>query len=225
VGLVVQKPIVGYTRSMNLTTFLVDVDDTLYPASSGIWEKIGDRIELFIHDRLGLTWDEVPALRRELFRTYGTTMRGLVMNYAIDPEDYLAFVHAVPVEELIAPDPQLRAVLASFPQNKIIFTNADERHARRVLRTLQLEPLFSQVIDILQVKPFCKPQPEAYLLALKLSGETRPQNCLVIDDAQRNLLAAAALGFRTVLVGQEMAEPGIDFTIPSLKELPRVVTE
>jgi putative hydrolase of the HAD superfamily len=209
---------------MPVTTFLVDLDDTLYPPSSGIWEQIGDRIELFIHERLGVDWNEVPALRKELFQTYGTTMRGLVMNYGVNREDYLSFVHAVPVEELIAPDPQLTAVLASFPQNKIIFTNADERHARRVLRALQLEPCFSQVIDILQVTPFCKPQPEAYQLALKLAGETRPQNCLVIDDSPRNLYAAAALGFPTVLVGRVQPEPGIDFTLPSIKDLDRVVS-
>jgi len=74
-----------------------------------------------------------------------------------------------------------------------------------------------------QVAPFCKPQPEAYLLALKLTRETLPQNCLVIDDSPRNLSTAAALGFPTVLVGPAQPEPGILYTIPSLKELARVV--
>lgn len=208
---------------MPITTFLVDLDDTLYPPSSGIWDLIGERIELFIHDRLGLAWEEIPALRKDFFNKYGTTMRGLVVNYAIDPEDYLKFVHEVPIEDLIGPDPQLTAVLSSFPQNKVIFTNADERHARRVLRALQLEPVFDQIIDVRQVTPFCKPQPEAYLLALKLAGEALPQNCLVVDDAPRNLSAAAALGFPTVLVGPAQAGPGINYTIPTLKELASVM--
>jgi len=208
---------------MPITTFLVDLDDTLYPPSSGIWDLLGERIDLFIHKQLGLDWEKIPALRKDFFINYGTTMRGLVVNYAIDPEDYLKFVHQVPVEELIAPDPQLTAVLSGFPQNKVIFTNADERHARRVLRALQLEPVFDQIIDILQVTPFCKPQPEAYLLALKLTGEAMPQNCLVVDDSARNLSAAAKLGFPTVLVGTALPEPGIDYSISTLKELPRVV--
>jgi putative hydrolase of the HAD superfamily len=208
---------------MPITTFLIDLDDTLYPPSSGIWDLIGERIDLFIHDRVGLAWEEIPALRRELYINYGTTMRGLVVNYHIDAEDYLKFVHEVPVEELIGPDLQLTAVLSSFPQNKVIFTNADVRHARRVLRALQLETVFGQIIDIRQMTPFCKPQPEAYLLALKLAGEVLPQNCLVVDDSPRNLSAAAALGFPTVLVGSAQPEPGIDYTISTLKELNRVV--
>jgi putative hydrolase of the HAD superfamily len=209
---------------MPITTLLIDLDDTLYPPSSGIWDLIGVRIDLFIHDRLGLAWEKIPALRREFFINYGTTMRGLVINYGIDPEDYLKFVHEVPIEELIAPDPELTAVLSSLTQNKVIFTNASERHARRVLRALQLEMVFGQIIDVRQVAPFCKPQPEAYLLALKLAGETVPQNCLVIDDSERNLSAASGLGFPTVLVGRTQTSPGIDYTIATLKELASVVS-
>ena len=208
---------------MPITTFLFDLDDTLYPPSSGIWDLIGERIDLFMHDQVGLAWEEIPALRKAYFTNYGTTMRGLVVNYHINPEDYLNFVHQVPIEALIHPDPQLTALLSSFPQNKVIFTNANEQHARRVLRALQLEPVFDQIIDVRQVAPFCKPQPEAYLLALKLTREALPQNCLVIDDSPRNLSAAAALGFPTVLVGPARPEPGILYTIPSLNELARVV--
>jgi len=207
---------------MPITTFLVDLDDTIYPPSSGIWDLIGDRIDIFIHDRLNLDWEKIPALRQSLFLNYGTTMRGLVVNYGIDPEDYLLFVHQVPVEELIHPDPELTDALSTFTQKKVIFTNADERHARRVLRALQLEPVFNQIIDIRQIAPYCKPQPEAFQLALTLAGESLPQNCLVVDDSPRNLKAAGELGFRTVLVGKP-AQDGVDYAIPTLKELPKII--
>ena len=56
-------------------------------------------------------------------------------------------------------------------------------------------------------------------MALNLCGETRPENCLVVDDAVRNLLSASGLGFHTVLVGSTQTLPGIDRAIMSLKDL------
>jgi len=84
---------------------------------------------------------------------------------------------------------------------------------------MQLEDVFNDIIDIHSVDPYCKPQPEAYQSALKLLAETRPQNCLVIDDSLRNLQTAHALGFRTVLVGTNPDHSQVDFAIKSLKEL------
>ena len=101
---------------MAITTLLIDLDDTVYPPSSGIWGLIGERIDLFIHTRLQLPWDEIPHLRQRFFAEYGTTMRGLMVNYHIDPEDYLKFVHEVPIEALLQPDPDLRKVLAELSQ-------------------------------------------------------------------------------------------------------------
>lgn len=202
---------------MAITTLLIDLDDTVYPPSSGIWGLIGERIDLFIHTRLQLPWDEIPHLRQRFFAEYGTTMRGLMVNYHIDPEDYLKFVHEVPIEALLQPDPDLRKVLAELSQSRFIFTNSDERHANRVLRALQLEGIFQKIIDVHQISPYCKPQPEAFLSAMKIAGETDPRTCVVIDDSLRNLQTAHLLGFRTVLVGTNPDQDGVDTSIRSLK--------
>ncbi len=204
---------------MAVTTLLIDLDDTVYPPSSGIWGLIGDRIDLFIHDRIKLSWEKIPNLRRQYFIDYGTTMRGLVVNYGIDPEDYLKFVHDVPIENLLSPDLELGEILAKFTQSKVIFTNSDERHARRVLNALQLESLFDNIIDIQKVSPYCKPQPDAYQAALNQLGGTSSQECLVIDDSLRNLQTARSLGFHTLLVGPNPDHAQVDYAIPTLKEL------
>jgi putative hydrolase of the HAD superfamily len=204
---------------MTISKLLVDLDDTIYPSSSGIWGLIGERIDLFIHNRLQLDWNEIPALRQEYFNQYGTTMRGLIINHHIDPEDYLKFVHEVPIESLIHPDPELRSVLASLPQTRFIFTNSDEHHARRVLRALQLEDLFEAIIDVHLIAPFCKPQPEAFLAAMQITGEENPGACVIVDDSLRNLQAARLLGFHTVYVGSKSDHDGAELSIRSLKEL------
>ncbi len=61
------------------------------------------------------------------------------------------------------------------------------------------------------------------MLALKLSGETVPQQCLIIDDNPRNLEAASALGFPTILVGPDLPAAGINDAIATLNELDKAI--
>ncbi len=213
---------------MPYTTLLIDLDETVYPPSCGVWDAISERMEQYMHERLNLPREQIPALRKELYQTYGTTLRGLQMTRHIDEQEYIDYVHDVPIDRLILPDPALRAVLLRYPQRKIIFTNADRKHAGRVVRQLQLEDCFESVIDIYDIAPYCKPMPEAYQAALRLSGETHPEQCVFIDDSPRNLAAARALGFFTVQVG--LPKPGYqhppstsDRQIARLADLPGVL--
>jgi putative hydrolase of the HAD superfamily len=205
-----------------IKTIFFDLDDTLYPRSSGIWPTIGKRIEQFMHLKLGLSLEEIPALRRCLFKTYGTTLRGLQMDYQIDPHEYLAYVHDIPLEQYIQPDPALRDIISAYSQRKVIFTNADAQHAGRVIQTLGLDDCFEGIIDILDISPYCKPMPEAFQIALRLAGDLRPQECLFIDDNPANLLAAAGLGFHTICVGRPELQPDEFLCIPDLLSLPSV---
>ncbi len=208
---------------MPLTTFFVDLDDTLYPPSSGLWDLIRKRIDLYMSERLKIPPEQIPGMRRNLFETYGTTMRGLQATYQIDPTDYLAFVHDVPVEERLRPDDELRRLLDSYPQHKIIFTNADRVHATRVMNALQIQDCFEEIVDIYCLDPACKPQPESFQIAMRLAGETDPHSCLLVDDAPRNLSAARLLGFTTILVGSSIPHPSSLYTIQSIKDLPQVL--
>jgi putative hydrolase of the HAD superfamily len=205
-----------------VTTLFIDLDDTLYPASTGVWSLIRKRIDLYMHERLHLPWDEIPALRHELFLTYGTTLRGLQVTRRIDEVDFLAFVHDVPVEQMLSPHPALATLLHCYPQRKVILTNADRRHALRVLAALQITNTFDPIIDIQAISPFCKPQPEAFQRALELIGGPAPQDCLVVEDTVRNLDTARALGFQTILVSEQPVDPNGHPCIACLLELPTV---
>jgi putative hydrolase of the HAD superfamily len=207
---------------MPVTTFYFDLDDTLYPPSTGVWTLIRQRIDLFIHEKFNLPWEEVTVLRRSLFEEFGTTMRGLQQKYQIDEQEYLAFVHDVPVERLLQPDPVLHQLLKRYPQRKVIFTNADANHARRVLKALTLEDLFDLIIDISTLSPSCKPQMLAFQTALQIAGVTNPEQCILIDDQITNVTAGRRFGMNTVLVSNHFA--GNEFTpsIPTLHDLPKV---
>jgi len=60
---------------MNFETIFFDLDGTLYDNRSGLWEVIRQRMSLYMNERLGLSWDIIPELRKHYFETYGTTLR------------------------------------------------------------------------------------------------------------------------------------------------------
>ena len=193
---------------MHFTTLFFDLDETLYPRATGLWQAIGARITQYMRERMDFAPNQVTVLREKYFREYGTTLRGLQANHNVDMDDYLAFVHDVPLDRYIHPDPQLHAALAGIPSRKFIFTNSDTNHARRVLGVLGLEGLFEGIIDVHAIAPFCKPMPEAFELALKAAGNPDPPACVLLDDQRRITRAARSLGMYTILVGEE--NPGED---------------
>lgn len=204
-------------------TLLLDLDDTLYPSTCGLWEAIGDRIIAFMTDRLDLSTKRANELRTDYFQAYGTTLNGLQKHHNVDPLDYLNFVHDVPIDIFLQPDHELRVMLSNVVQKRVIFTNASRDHAERVLKRLGIEKQIDQVIDIISLDYRNKPEPGAYSRALSLSGENDPSACLLVDDRSRNLIPGGAMGMTTVLVGGEDPDPSIDFHINLITQLTRTV--
>ncbi len=187
---------------MQYTTLFFDLDDTLYPSSTGLWQVIRERMSIYMAERLGIAQDEIPHLRRHYFENYGTTLRGLQIHHHVNAEDYLAFVHDVPLANFMQPRPELRTLLLSLPQPRWIFTNADENHAHRVLTILGITDCFTGIIDVRSVGFACKPEELAFRRALALASENNPQQCILFDDSLRNLAGAQRLGFTTVLIDE-----------------------
>ena len=186
---------------MRFTTLFFDLDDTLYPSSSGLWHAIKERMNTYMHDRLGVPEKDVPLLREQYFKMYGTTLRGLQERHQVDKDDFLAFVHDLPLKDYLTPNPILRDVIASLPTRNLIFTNADVLHARRVLGALNLENLFEEVVDVNAVAPYCKPMPESFAIAMELADEPDPRKCVMIDDLPRTTRAALNVGMASLLYG------------------------
>lgn len=186
---------------MRFTTLFFDLDDTLYPSSAGLWHAIKERMNLYMRERLGIPENEIPFLREQYFRMYGTTLRGLQERHNVDKEDFLAFVHDLPLKDYLTPNPVLRDVIASLPTRNLIFTNADISHARRVLAVLQLDDLFETVVDVNAVTPYCKPMPESFAIAMDLADEPDPRKCVMIDDLPRTTRAALNVGMASLLYG------------------------
>jgi len=210
---------------MPFTTVFFDLDDTLYPASLGLWEAIRIRMHTYMQTLLGLPDDELAALREHYLVTYGTTLRGLQMNHQVDAEDFLAYVHDLPLSDYLKPDPALRTLLLSLPQRRWIFTNSDTNHTRRVMNILGVSDCFEGIIDIHAIEFVSKPNPDAYRHALRIAGESEPGNCVYLDDSLRNLLPATQMSFYTVLVGSQEAHPAACLSIPTIHALPQALPD
>jgi putative hydrolase of the HAD superfamily len=208
---------------MQFTTFFFDLDDTLYPPAAGLWGAIGGRITQYMTERMGFPPAEVVSIREKYFREFGTTLRGLQANHNVDMDDYLAFVHDVPLDLYIQPDPDVRAAIAGIAARKFILTNADVNHARRVLDTVGLQGLFEGIIDVHGMAPFCKPMPEAFELALKAAGNPARQACVLLDDQERITRAARSLGLYSILVGKATPGDDADAALLHLSELPALL--
>jgi putative hydrolase of the HAD superfamily len=169
--------------------------------------------------------ETIHELRRQYFETYGTTLRGLQRHHQVDTDEFLAYVHDLPLEQYISPDALLRETITNLPQEKWIFTNADANHARRVLTAVGLTGCFQGIIDIRALNFICKPAPEAYQQALALAGAKEARECILIDDSLRNLIPAQALGFTTVWLSQNDPNPAVHCTIAAIPNLRQSMPE
>jgi putative hydrolase of the HAD superfamily len=191
-----------YNLPMRFTTIFFDLDDTLYPSDVGLWTAIKGRMSDYMRERMGIPEKDIANLREKYYLQYGTTLRGLQKHHEINVADFLAYVHDLQLEDYLTPDPLQRSTIASLPTRNLIFTNADIPHAERVLAVLNLRDLFSAIIDVTTVAPYCKPMPESFTLAMKFAGESDPSRCVMIDDLKRTTRAAKEAGMFSILFGE-----------------------
>jgi putative hydrolase of the HAD superfamily len=196
-----------------------DLDDTLYPPRTGVWQEISRRINRYMAEKVGIPETSVNAVREKYFRLHGTTLSGLRLEYDVDPLDYLADVHDIPLDRYLRPDSALQDMLSRLSQRKYVFSNADEPYIRRVLDALGVREQFDGIIDIFATDFSCKPMETAYRIALQLAGSPPPAACWLIDDLPRNLAPASRLGMTTVLMDGEEPLDGADYRIETIYQL------
>ncbi|KAJ8898709.1 hypothetical protein K2173_004834 [Erythroxylum novogranatense] len=230
----------GRANTHKIECLLFDMDDTLYPLSSGLNLACRKNIEEFMLDRLQFEKNEVPRLCLELYREHGTTMAGF--GYEFDNDEFHAY-----------PDPVLRNLLLSMPQRKIIFTNADKVHAAEVLKRLGLEDCFEGIICFETLNPsvqsvdysdetaerepdpddletynwessrvksriLCKPSLEAMEAAIRIA-DVDP------NKTYCNIAAGKEAGLHTVIVGSSVLVPGAEYALSSIHNIKEAIPE
>ena len=156
---------------MAIQVILFDLDNTIYPASSGLMQSIDQRIGEFVQRSLGLSEEEALRLRRHYYAEFGTTLRGLQHHHQyVETESYLQYVHDLALEAFLVSDERLDAMLAALNARKVIFTNSPREHAERVLKTLGIAHHFERIFDLRYFDFVAKPEPAAYVRVLQELG-------------------------------------------------------
>lgn len=219
-------------------SILFDLDDTLYPFNTGIAKSVQRNIEDFLVEKCGFPEKDAPSLRVELFKKYGSTLAGLrALGYDISADDYHSYVHGRLPYDRIKPDSQLRNMLHSIRQRKIIFTNSDQIHATKALARLGLENCFDQIICFETLNPnlpnatrpdeipiVLKPSLDALKIAIEVAN-VNPHRTLFLDDSVRNIAAGKNSGLHTALVGKTVKTIEADFVLESINNLPQVIPD
>ena len=201
-----------------MDVLIFDLDNTLYPPEKELFSLIDVRINRYMTEVVGIPDQEVDALRRKYWQHYGVTLQGLIRHHAVDPEEYLTFVHDVDVHSKIEPDPHLRLVLQTLPHRKAVFTNGSLCHADRVLAALGIEDMFETIYDIRVANYRPKPFPDPYHAVLT-HLEVTAEQCIMIEDNRDNLKTAKMLGMGTVLVGDGETPEYVDIHLPKTVEI------
>lgn len=210
-------------RFAHIRDWIFDLDNTLYPASTGLFTLIDARMNAYIRRLMNVDVAEAHRIQKNHFHTHGTTLAGLMHDHGIDPHHFLDDVHDIPLDR-VGRDDRLATGLGRLPGRKFIFTNGDAPYARRVLGALGIEEHFDALHDIHASALRPKPDPHGYERLLEGFG-IDPATALLVEDMTKNLVPAKKLGMTTIWVdnGSEQAnhaaDPGIvDYRIDNVAD-------
>lgn len=210
--------------------FFVDIDNCLYPRNKRVHDLMQELIDNYFATHLALSPEDALMLHQKYYKEYGLAIKGLYRHHKISPLDFNREVDdALPLDDILKPDPELRKLLESFDKTKVklwLFTNAHITHAKRVVSLLGVEDCFEGITycDYAAKELLCKPRPEMFEKAEKEAGSSDADQCyfvgrlltivmtsaahIITDDSQLNCIHAHARGWHTVhLVEPEVPSP------------------
>lgn len=196
---------------------LFDMDNCLYPASSGLCAEMDKRISRFVADLLSLPLSEAAVLRKENVQTYGTTMKWLTdCKGFTDIDEYNKVIHPPDVENFLKPTENLNRMLENLPCPASVLSNAPKLHADRVLGYLGIEKYFENIFHLGFSGTAGKPFPETYQRALDRC-KAEASTTLFIDDVPGYLTAFRELGGQVLLVDEKRHHR--DKNLPSVSSI------
>jgi len=193
------------SRFAHVTDWVFDLDNTLYPHHVNLFAQIDVKMTSYVANLLSLPREDARKLQKQFYLDYGTTLKGLMEQHRIDPDDFLQKVHDIDYSWL-APNPVLGSAIRTLPGRKFIFTNGDRGHAERTARALGILDHFDDIFDIVAARLMPKPARETYELFLLTHG-VDPRTAAMFEDLARNLAVPKALGMTTVLLVPRNFEP------------------
>ena len=145
----------------HVRSWIFDLDNTLYPPESQFMRLVEKRINDYVVRTSGLPAPDAMVVQKGYLREDGTSLAGLMAHYKVDPHDFLAEVHDVPLD-VLKPDAGLRAGLERLKGPRLVFTNGSAGHAKRVLERLALTDMFDGVFALEDADLIPKPDTRTF---------------------------------------------------------------
>ncbi len=183
----------------DIDTWVFDLDNTLYPRHCDLFSQIDILMTGYVSELTGLERTEARKLQKDLYRDYGTTLRGLMETHGIDPHDFLNVVHDIDYTPL-PKNPRLGDMLKDLPGRKLIYTNGSVKHATDTLTAMDVDPgIFESIFDIVASDFEPKPHAQPFSKFLR-DHDVNASTAAMFEDLPRNLEPAKANGMTTVLI-------------------------
>ncbi len=195
------------TAFQTISTWVFDLDNTLYPPDVRLFDQIEKLMVNFITREIGISESAAHILRDDYWRRHGTTLAGLMAEHDVNPEAFLIEVHALDLS-VVPPAPDLRAAIAALPGRKIIYTNGSRAHGEKVSAARGLAGIFDAVYGVEDANYIPKPAAAAFARVFDTDGFD-PASAAMFEDDPRNLAVPFDLGMQTVLVGPPRPAPHI----------------
>ena len=186
------------TLKNKISTWIFDLDNTLYSADSGIFQQVHTLMSKFVSTHLNIDIKKATELQRKYYRQHGTTLRGLMDNHNVDPDHFLSEVHQLDYS-IVGPNFKLNRELKKLKGRKIIYTNANRQHTNDILIRLELTNMFDEIFDIKTANYIPKPEASPYEQIIS-EFNIDPITTIMFDDIAKNLVPAKNVGFASVWI-------------------------
>ena len=181
--------------------WIFDLDNTLYPASTKIFNMIDQRMKSFISKKLNISLEEALIIQKDFYKNYGTTLSGLMKFYNVDPDQFLDYVHNIDFSKIKRSE-KLRQSINRLQGKKILYTNGDMKYAKKVLKAIGIDKSIPNIFDIKKANFIPKPELISYKKMIK-EFEIDPEKAVFFEDIEKNLEPAYKLGITTVHIDIE----------------------
>jgi pyrimidine and pyridine-specific 5'-nucleotidase len=211
---------------------VLDVDDTLFPSSTGLLAQFLPINSEFV--RRGLVAAALPDDPLEIGTQYvtahGNRVVGLLRDARllgvtdVNAEAYYRHLDTTMDYTCLAPSPALLDLLSTRKLDHVataLFSNGNRLHVERCLQQLQLPlDLFEHVFtaEFGDVRTRFKPDPLPYSI-VEAALAVPPDSIFFVDDSMVNCVHARQRGWRVALV-KENASVGTQVHVPELDSNP-----
>ena len=206
----------------NISNWVFDLDNTLYKAECGLFDKVHILMGRFIEEKLSLSSGEAQALRSKYYHQYGTTLRGLMIEHKVNPDEYLDYVHQINYD-VVSPNEGLKNTIQELKGKKYIFTNANYGHVEKVLEKLKMENVFDGCFDISESDYLPKPHKEIYVSFQKKFNLDNSSTAM-FEDLHINLKEPCAMGWDTVWVTNNL-EYNLNKDVNQQEDIQKIIDE